>query len=119
VKPVRLEVIAPLLEGLGTCAACELVMGEASMGQSPAERTTDEYPQEWREDAQRLTDWVHDLATRYSDQVVIKVIDPRSPEGLVKSVRYRIRRYPTWVVNGSTRVVGWDRQALEAALQSP
>lgn len=118
-KPIRLEVIAPLLEGFGTCTACELVMGEAGMGQRTTEHTLGEYPHEWQADVERLTDWVTDLASRYSAQVVIKVIDPRSPEGLVKSIRYRVRRYPTWVVNGKKRVVGWDRQALEVALQSP
>jgi hypothetical protein len=30
-----------------------------------------------------------------------------------------VRRYPSWIVDGKLRVVGWDRQALEAALQRP
>lgn len=116
-KPIRLEVIAPTLQGLGMCTACELVLAEAGLGQDPSERALDEYPQEWQDEFRRLTDWVYDLAGRYGDQILIKVIDPQSPEGLLKSVRYRVRRYPTWVVDGKTRVVGWDRQALEAALE--
>jgi hypothetical protein len=118
-KPIRLEVIAPTLQGLGMCTACELVLAEAGVGQDPTERALDEYPQEWQDQVRRLTDWVYDLAGRYGDQILIKVIDPQSPEGLLKSVRYRVRRYPTWVVDGKTRVVGWDRQALEAALERP
>jgi hypothetical protein len=62
---------------------------------------------------------VYDLAGRYGDCIVIKVIDPQSPEGLFKSLRYRVRRYPTWVVEGKIRVVGWDREALNAALSRP
>jgi hypothetical protein len=118
-KPMRLEVIAPTFEGLGICTACELVMAEAKVGQHPAERALDEYPQEWQDDIYRLTDWVYDLAERYGEDILIKVIDPQSPEGLVKSLRYRVRRYPTWIVDGKAQVVGWDRQALEAALQRP
>jgi hypothetical protein len=38
---------------------------------------------------------------------------------LFKSLRYRVRHYPTWIVNRKKRVVGWDRQALEAALEGP
>jgi hypothetical protein len=62
---------------------------------------------------------VYDLAERYGDRIAIKVIDPRSPEGLYKSLRYRVRRYPTWVVDGKSRVVGWDLEALKAALPRP
>ncbi len=116
-EPLRLEVIAPTLQGLGMCTGCELVMAEAGMDESPAERALSEYPTEWQAEFQRLSDWVYDLAGRYGDRILIKVIDPQSPEGLLKSVRYRVRRYPTWVVNGKTRIAGWDRQALEAALE--
>jgi hypothetical protein len=116
-SPVRLEVIAPNFQALGICTACELVMAEGEIGERPTERALDEYPQEWQEEWRRLADWVYDLAGRYGDRIVIKIIDPQSPEGLFKSVRHRVRRYPTWVVDGRTRVVGWDREALEAALQ--
>lgn len=113
---VRLEVIAPTFEGMGICTACELVLSEANVGEHPAERGLEEYPQEWQDDYRRLTDWVYDLAARYGDQILIKVIDPQSPEGLFKSLRYRVRHYPTWVVNGKKRIVGWNRPALETAL---
>jgi len=38
--------------------------------------------------------------------------------GLYQSVRYRVRSYPTFIVAGQKKIVGWDREALEAALQS-
>ena len=116
-KPLLLEVIAPTFQGLGVCAACELVLAEAGMGERPSERALAEYPPEWQDEFRRLTDWVYDLADQYGNQILIKVIDPQSPEGLLKSLRYRIRRYPTWIVGGKVRIVGWDRPALEAALQ--
>jgi hypothetical protein len=116
---VRLEVIAPTLQGLGLCSACELVFSEAGVGEHPTDHALEEYPQDWQDEFRRLSDWVYDLAERYGDQILIKVIDPQSPQGLLKSLRYRVRRYPTWVVDGKVRVVGWDRPALEAALQEP
>jgi hypothetical protein len=118
-KPARLEVIAPTLQGMGICTTCELIFTEAGVGEHPAERALEEYPQEWQDDYRRLTDWVYEFAERYGDQIFIKVIDPQSPEGLLKSLRYRVRRYPTWMVDGKVRAVGWDRPALEAALQQP
>ena len=116
---LRLEVIVPTFQTMGFCAACELVLSEAEVGERPSERTLDEYPPEWQEDWRRLTEWVYDLADRYGDRIAIRVIDPRSPEGLYKSLRHRVRRYPTWVVEGKTRVTGWDREALDAALSGP
>jgi hypothetical protein len=118
-KPVRLEVIAPTFQGMGMCTACELVLANAGLGDSPSERALDQYPPEWQKEVRRLSDWVYDLADRYGDRILIKVIDPQSPEGLLKSLRHRVRRYPTWIVDGKVRVVGWERQALEAALARP
>ena len=114
-----LEVIAPTFQGLGMCTACELVAAQAAVGGRSTERALEEYPEEWRDEVQRLADWVYDLAERYGDGILIKVIDPQSPRGLVMSLRYRVRQYPSWIVDGKTRVVGWDRQALEAALRRP
>jgi hypothetical protein len=93
-------------------------MSEASMGEHPAARALAEYPQEWQDDYRRLTEWVYDLAGRYGDRILIKVIDPQSPEGLIKSLRYRVRRTPTFVIEGKKRVVGWQREQLESALAS-
>jgi hypothetical protein len=31
-------------------------------------------------------------------------------------VRYLIRRYPTFIINGRKRYTGWDKEALEAIL---
>ena len=117
-KPVRLEVIAPTFEGLGLCTSCELVLARAGVGENPATRALEEYPQEWQDDYRRLTEWVYDLASRYGDRLLIKVIDPQSPEGLLKSLRYRVRRYPTFMIGGRKRVVGWQREQLEVALAS-
>ncbi len=116
-QPVRLEVIAPSLEGLGICTSCELVLSEAGVGPSPRERDLDQYPQDWQKDCQLVSDWVYDLAGRYGERILIKVIDPQSPAGLLKSLRYRVRRYPTWLVEGGTRIVGWDREALDRAIE--
>jgi hypothetical protein len=117
--PLRLEVVAHTVQGLGLCSPCELMLSEAGVAPAAAERSLDEYPQDWQEEYRRLTDWVYELAERHGDAVSIKVIDPQSLGGFVKSVRYRIRRYPTWIVEGKVRAIGWDRPSLEAALQRP
>jgi hypothetical protein len=92
------------------------MMARADMGAPPPDRGLDDLPPEWRADFERLSALVFDLAARYAGQVVIRVYDPRSLAGLAKAVRHRARRYPTFVVAGRTRVVGWDVPALECAL---
>jgi hypothetical protein len=61
-RPIRLEVIAPTFQGLGICSSCELVLLEGGVGEHPARRALEEYPQEWQDEVHRLTDWVYDLA---------------------------------------------------------
>ena len=113
---VYLEVIAPLIEGLGTCSACELLLGEADLGRAPAQRTADEYPAEWLAEHRRLLAWVRELSEAHGAALEMRVTDPRSWRGLWLGLRHRVRRYPTWVVDGRVRAVGWERAALEAAL---
>lgn len=115
-KSVLLEIVAPIFEGLGICSTCELILGEAGVGEHPASRGLDEYPQDWQEDYRRLTEWVHELAGRYGDKLFIRIVDPQSPQGLLKSLRYRVRRYPTFVVQGRKKIVGWQRAELDSAL---
>jgi hypothetical protein len=115
-EPVRLEVIAPTFEGMGICTVCELVMSEAGVGEHPTHRGLDEYPTDWQEEYRQLLEWVYGLGDRYGPRILIKVIDPWSAEGLLKGLRYRVRRYPIWIVNGGTKIVGWDQRAIEAVL---
>ena len=110
---VHIDVISPLPEGWGICLSCEMLMARANLDQAPHERGLDEYPPEWQEEFQRLSDVVLDLSDHYQENVLIQIWDPRSLQGLLKSIRYWVRRYPTFIVNGQNKVTGWDLQQLE------
>ena len=114
-QPVQVEVIAPIPEGWGICLSCEMLMARADLDQAPAERGLEDYPSDWLEDFHRLSDLVLDLSARYGDQVLIRIWDPRSMQGLWKSIRYGVRRYPTFIVAGR-KIGGWDRTQLEQTL---
>jgi hypothetical protein len=119
-KPVLIEVVMPLPESYGMCAACEALFTDALPDQRPLERGLEEYPPDWQADFRQLMDWVADLTAQHRGRVSIQLTDPRSPRGLWKALRHRARRYPTFIVsgaNGHTRVVGWDREGLDAAVQ--
>lgn len=114
-QPVQVEVIAPIPEGWGICLSCEMLMARADLNQAPAERGLEDYPPDWLEDFHRLSDWVLDLSARYGDRVLIRIWDPRSMQGVWKSIRYGVRRYPTFIVAGR-KVSGWDTRQLEQTL---
>ena len=88
-------------------------MARANLDQAPYERGLDEYPPEWQEEFQRLSDVVINLSNRYQDSILIQIWDPRSLQGLMKSIRYWVRRYPTFIVEGQNKVTGWDVEQLE------
>ncbi|UCC63377.1 MAG: hypothetical protein JSV36_22040 [Anaerolineae bacterium] len=116
--PIQLQVIAPVLEGYGLCNTCELLFSEAKLDSGPVERGLDEYPPDWIKDYQRLSEWLVDLSARYGHCILVKVIDPQSLEGFFKCLRYRVRRYPAFIVEGQKQMVGWDKKELEAILES-
>ncbi len=95
-----------------------MLLAQADLGQAPPERGLDELPPEWQADFHRLSALIFDLADRYRDRVLVRVYDPRSLQGLVKALRHGARRYPTFIVAGRTKVVGWDEQGLERAVQA-
>jgi hypothetical protein len=94
------------------------MMVRANLGKAPYERGLEEYPTEWQEDFQRLSDLVLELAARHGENILIRIWDPRSLQGMFKSIRYGVRRYPTFVINGQEKVTGLDAALLEQVLRS-
>ena len=92
-------------------------MARANLDQAPHERGLDEYPPEWQEEFRRLSDVVMSLANRYQDSILIHIWDPRSLQGLWKSIRYGVHRYPTFVIEKQSKITGLDKDLLDRALQ--
>lgn len=97
------------------CASCEMILARADLDTAPAERGQDEYPPDWQADFHRLSDVVLELSARYGDRILIRLWDPRSLQGMWKSIRHGVRRYPTFLVNGR-KISGWDTAELEHIL---
>lgn len=114
--PLQIDVIAPVPEGWGLCQSCEVMLASARLDQAPSERGLDEYPAEWQADFQRLSALIFDLAERYGDRVLIRIYDPRSLQGLVKALCHRVHRYPSFVIAGRDKIVGYDEAGLERSV---
>jgi hypothetical protein len=77
-----------------------------------------EYPPDLLDDHKRLSALVVELINQFKDGIVIHVIDPQSLRGIFKSLRYRVRKYPSFIVNEKDLIVGWNRAALDRAIQA-
>jgi len=115
---VSVQVIAPVLTNFFHCMHCEQLFDQAGVGRQVHQEELDQYPEDVKQEAARLANWLLDLTFRYGDQIHIRVIDSQSPEGLLKSMRYWVRKYPAFIVGGREKVTGWDQAALDAVLQA-
>ena len=116
-QPVLLEVLAHIPTDFFHCLHCERLFDAAGMGASVHREIQADYPPEILQDAERLGIWLQDLSARYSERLHIRVVDPQSPEGFFKSVRYWVRRYPAFVINRQIKHTGWETAALDRLLE--
>lgn len=89
---------------------------EAQLGAQVRREMEQGYPPEVLEAFDRLMSWIYELTDRFGPRLQVRVVDPQSPEGLWKCLRYGVHRYPAFVVQGRRKVVGWDPEAVEQAL---
>lgn len=115
-KQVRLEVIAPIPTAMRLCVPCEQAVG-SGLGTQAQEEMVQGYPPEFLEEFGRLMSWIDALTARFGRSLQVRVVDPQSPEGLWKCLRYGVHRYPAFIVQRKRKVVGWRPKAVEQALE--
>jgi hypothetical protein len=116
--PIILEIVTRVLTTFDHCSHCEFLFDQAGLGELHHQREINEYPPDLKEEYLRLSNWIRELSRRYKDRLVIKVIDVQSVLGIYKSIRYRIRDYPTFIVAGNEVYTGWDKDTLAALLET-
>ena len=70
---------------------------------------------EWaeaRSDYYRLWVLLDSISDRFRGRVTVYIVDPVSLQGLFKITRYRIRRFPTFLIGGREKYTGWDPEEL-------
>ncbi|MEW5960183.1 MAG: hypothetical protein AB1801_20865 [Chloroflexota bacterium] len=109
-KPLQLEIVAHVLGGMNHCSHCQVFIDGVGVGGQVKQADLDAYPPEFMADWQRLSNWILALAQRHAGQLVIKVIDAQSPQGLWKALRHGVRQYPTFIIEGK-QYRGWETEA--------
>ena len=116
-KPVLLEVIAPMLSTIEmNCRPCRFMFDTLGMGRTYRRSSASEYPEEWKQAVGYLSDWIQEMTHLYRHSLQIRVIDAQSPLGLWMQIRHRLFRFPAFVVDKKQTYIGWDARQLEALI---
>lgn len=111
-KPISIEVVTNLLTVFSYCNRCRPIFTESGFESKVNNEALAEYPKEFREELHQLSDWIHEITRLYKHRVRIIIIDAKSLMGIYKSLRYRFRKYPAFIVNREDVLAGWDREKL-------
>ena len=76
-----------------------------------------DYPEDLKEDYLFLSNWIRELSQKYRENILIKVIDVQSLQGVLKSIRHGIFRYPTFIIDKKKKYTGKDKDRLDALLR--
>jgi hypothetical protein len=98
------------------CRHCEVIFDQAGLDRKFHQKEMDEYPSDLKEEYAKLSDWIRELTRLYKHRLLIKLIDVQSPLGIYRSLRYWIRTYPTFIIEGKETYTGWDKSQLEGLL---
>ena len=113
-RPVSIQVIAYAPTIFYHCQHCELTFQEMGIGERLRRREAAEaLPDDLAREYQIVSDWVHDLLLRHPGRVRVDVLDAASIRGFITSVRHRINRYPTVIVDDAEKRTGLDLAALD------
>ena len=100
------------------CQHCEVVWDSVGFGQRiRAEQRDAGLPPDLQAEYAAISEWVAEAQQRYGRRLQVKVVDVASVEGVFKAVRYRARRFPAFIIDGRERIVGFDPEQLDAALE--
>ena len=116
-KPLIVEIIAYAPTQYFHCQHCELVWNQAQVDgvkkfHDDAVETS--IPPEMMQEYQALSDWVLKTVKHYNRRVTFRVVDAASVEGVWKSLRYGVRKYPAFVIAEKDKLTGNDFAQVEA-----
>ena len=97
-KPVKVEFVGIMPTLLMHCEHCMDVMH--GTGMDPYSEQLQEYPAELVKEYFTLSEMAQKLRDEFHGAVVFDAIDAASPQGIWKTIRYRILRTPCVLIQG-------------------
>jgi hypothetical protein len=115
--PLSVEVVAYAPTLFRHCQHCEVAFqGIGVAERMHREEAKDALPEDLTAEFQRLSDWIHELLNRHGSRVAVTVIDAASIEGVWKSIRHGLRRYPAVILDNHQTPTGASLEALDALI---
>jgi len=116
-RAVLVEIVAPMMiaeapSSFGT----NTIMASLGLLKKGRHDSCSEYPADWKEALDTLSAWIGSITRLYRHRVRIRLIDAQSPLGFWKQLRYRVFRFPAFIVDGKSTYVGWNPEELEALI---
>src|SRR3989337_1908707 len=97
--PLLVEIIAYAPTAFYHCTHCEIAWREIQVSnQAHEEQLENSLPKELTNEYLAVSQWVNNVFQRYPDQVVIKLVDAISLEGVWLSLWHRARHYPAVII---------------------
>lgn len=117
VDPIQLEIVAPMLStiemgGRGT----GFIFDTLGLKKKHRDSSVNEYPDDWKYAVNYLSEWIEEISSLYRHRIRILLIDAQSPLGVWKQIRYRLFRFPAFIVNKKRTYIGWNYKELEALI---
>ena len=108
-RPITVEVLTYAPVAFFHCMHCELIWQQTGASANyRREQLESSIPDDLKEQYQQLSDWVRSMVGAYAGRLVFKIIDAASVEGWIKSVRYRVHKYPAIIVDYKEKSIGPD-----------
>ena len=101
---VKVEILSIFPTFYSICRDCQPVL--PASGLFIMDEVLKGYPDEVRENYRRICDLAISLVKHFGDKIRIDAVDVSTPQGIWKSLRYKVKRYPTFIINGKHKITG-------------
>ena len=116
-KPILLEVVAPMLTTVEWSSwQSQFMIETLGLRRSSRQNCADEYPEDWKQAGEYVSNWIREIVYLYRHRIKIILIDAQSPMGMWKQIRYRLFKFPAFIVDKKLTYSGWDYRELEALI---
>jgi len=116
-KPIYIEVVTPMLSSEEISSwRYSFILSYWGLKTKYRNACINEHPDDWKWAVDYLSRWLQEISSLYRHRIQIQMIDAMSPLGLWKQIRYRLFRFPAFIVDKKRTYIGWDPQQLEALI---
>jgi glutaredoxin len=112
----EVEIIAYAPTEFFHCMHCEMVWGALDGFDWHAEQRESSLPPDLQKEYDAIGQWVTEAGQQYGDRVHFRLVDAASIQGFIKSIRHGSRKFPVFVIDGSERLSGFQREELDKVL---